>query len=125
VKGRLEKCETIRHDERTCNSLRNSRSDENDDVRRDTARDRANRKTYKPEAEYSRARITIAESAAEENQRAQGEEKSVQHPLQARHCKSEVATNRRKRNGYNRALEKHCAGSENRGSEYPIRAWGC
>ena len=73
----------------------------------------------KPEHEHAAAPEAVAERAAEDDQRAEGEQVRVGDPLQVAEAGVQVARDRRQRDVDHRGVEEGDAGAEHRGGDDP------
>ena len=101
-----------------------ARRDEHAGVRREPARRAGDREADETGEEAALAPVEIAERAAEQQQRAQRHEVSVEDPLQLADARVEVAPDRGQRHVDDRAVEERDAGAEHRRRDDPTGGRG-
>ena len=99
--------------------LHRAGGDEDPDVRRQAAQDRGGREAGQAQEEHALAAVPVAERAAEQHERAEGDEVGVHHPLQLGGARVEVLRDGGQGDVDDRAVEEGDPGAEHRREEDP------
>ena len=111
--------EAARHEHGPAHALEGSRRDQCADARREAAQDGRGGEPDQPEHEQTPAAVLVAERAAQQEQRAQGQQVAVQGPLQSREPAAQVVADVGQRHVHDRRVEERDPRAEDGGEDHP------